>query len=996
MDGREHLARMFAALSATNEAILRTRSREELFQRVCDAAVHGGKFVTARVLLIGADGRLHATTGSAIGADPAANISLPVDETKEAAGALAGIAFRTQRPCISNDFLNDERVRLYHDLGCRHGVGAAAVIPIVRQGISVGVFQFYLERAGALDDEVVGLLERMVENVCFALDNFDREDERQRAARLNDRLSRMFSALNATNEAILRSRDADDMFQRVCEAASGANDAVSAAIFLSEPGSLELQRVANSGPLRFSERTNLSVDPAKPSGHGLHGPAFHEQRTIISNDVCNDPRAEFWWRMTREAGIVASAALPLQSQGQPSGLIIFFFERQFGEIDDEVVRLMERIAENVSFGMDVFARNESRRQIEKSRERLSQMFAALSATNEAIMRTSTRDELYKMVCEAAVLGGSFTSVTIALHEPGNSFLNIVACAGPNRDRVIGTQFSIDPDHPAGKGMTGTAFRTGKPCIMNDFQTNSRSAYWRQQTTNTSSGIGLPILREGSVIGVLLFLSSEPGAFIPELVELLQRVAANVAFALENFDRDDEQREAKARIEYLATHDGLTGLPNRLMFNQLLNASIKIALRHGRQCAVLFIDLDRFKIINDTLGHADGDTLLMEMAQRLKGCLRASDVVARLGGDEFVVLLNEIAEPNHAAEIAQKLLSVIVKPVLLRGQECRVTASIGIAICPVDGEDEQQLTKNADLAMYLAKEEGKNGFRFFSRQMKTQSIERLAMETSLRNAIDRQEFWLHYQPKRDLETGAITGVEALLRWRHPDLGLLPPAQFIPLAEETGLIVQIGRWVMKTACAQGVAWQAEGMPPLSIAVNLSPRQFLHEGLLDDLDDVLNETGLDPALLEIEITESMVMQNVDRAIDLLTMIKARGVRLAIDDFGTGYSSMSLIKRFPIDTLKIDRSFVRELPRDAEDKAIAEAIIGIGKALGLTIIAEGVETAEQERFLKDHACDQMQGYLLSRPVPAENIPAIVQREVTDAPPLQPAPPAAKAIPAE
>src|SRR5579872_1567159 len=606
MDGREHLARMFAALSATNEAILRTRSREELFQRVCDAAVHGGKFVTARVLLIGTDGRLHATTGSAIGADPAGDISLPVDETKGAVGALAGIAFRTRRPCITNDFLNDERTRLYHDLGRRHGIGAAAVIPIVRQGTSVGVFQFYLERAGALDDEVVGLLERMIENVCFALDNFDREDERQRAARLNDRLARMFSALNATNEAILRSKGADDMFQRVCEAASGASEAVSAAIFLSSPGSLELERVAGSGWLNFARTPLLSVDPAKPVGHGLHGPAFHEQRPVISNDLCNDPRAELWRRSAIETGTVACAALPLRSQGKPSGLIMFFFQSAFGQIDDEVVRLMERIAENVSFGMDVFARNESRRQIEKSRERLSQMFAALSATNEAIMRAGTRDELYHMVCEAAVLGGTFTSVTIALHEPGNSLLSIVACAGPNRDRVIGTQFSIDPDHPAGKGMTGTAFRTGKPCIMNDFQTNSRSAYWRQQTTNTSSGIGLPILREGSVIGVLLFLSSEPGAFVPELVELLQRVAANVAFALENFDRDDEQREAKARIEYLATHDGLTGLPNRLMFSQLLNASIQTALRYTRKCAVLFIDLDRFKVINDTLGHADGD------------------------------------------------------------------------------------------------------------------------------------------------------------------------------------------------------------------------------------------------------------------------------------------------------------------------------------------------------------------------------------------------------
>jgi diguanylate cyclase (GGDEF)-like protein len=985
MDGREHIARMFAALSATNEAILRTRSREELFQRVCEGAVYGGKFVSARVMLAGVDGKLRAAAAAGPGSNQLAGLVLPVDEQSGGAGALAGIAFRTQQPTISNDFLNDERAHWYHERAKKSGVRAAAIVPMVRKGVSIGVFQFYLDRAGALDDEVVGLLERMVENVCFALDNFDRDAERQRAERLNSRLARMFAALSATNEAILRATTAAEMFQRVCEAASGSSEAVSAAIYLSQPGSLVLEMAASSGPLKFAEDT-ISVDPAKAVGQGLHGPAFHEQRSVVSNDVCNDPRAELWWNAARVAGVVACAALPLRLQGQPSGLIMFFFQSEFGEIDDELVRLMERIAENVSFGMDVFARNESRRQIEKSRQRLSHMLAALSATNEAIMRAHTRDELYAMVCDAAVLGGDFTSVTIALHEPGNTFLNIVACAGPNRDRVIGTQFSVDPDHPAGKGMTGTAFRTRKPCIINDFQTNDRSSYWRQQPTNTSSGIGLPILRDGEVVGVLLFLSGEAGAFVPELVELLQRVAANIAFALENFDRADEQKVAKARIEYLATHDGLTGLPNRLMFSQLLSTSIQTALRYDRQCAVLFIDLDRFKIINDTLGHSDGDTLLVEMALRLKACLRTSDVVARLGGDEFVVLLNEIAEPQQAADVARKLLSMVVKPVLLRGQECRVTASIGIAICPTDGRDEQQLTKNADLAMYLTKEEGKNGYRFFSSEMKTQSIERLAMETSLRNAIERNEFSLHYQPKRDLASSAITGVEALLRWRHPDLGMLPPAQFIPLAEETGLIVPIGRWVMKTACAQGVAWQRQGMVPLSIAVNLSPRQFLHEGLLDDLDEVLSETGLNPDLLELEITESMVMQNIDRAIDLLTMIKARGVRLAIDDFGTGYSSMSLIKRFPIDTLKIDRSFVRELPRDTEDKAIAQAIIGIGKALGLTIIAEGVETAEQERFLKDNACDEMQGFLLSKPVPADDIPPIVRREQVEAPPLQPA----------
>jgi diguanylate cyclase (GGDEF)-like protein len=447
----------------------------------------------------------------------------------------------------------------------------------------------------------------------------------------------------------------------------------------------------------------------------------------------------------------------------------------------------------------------------------------------------------------------------------------------------------------------------------------------------------------------------------------------------------ERRRSEARIKYLATHDGLTHLPNRAMFTELLNASIETARRYNKKLALLFIDLDRFKVINDTLGHADGDVLLVEMSNRLRQLLRASDVVARLGGDEFVVILPELVHEQEATVVARKVLSAVMKPVMLRGQECRVTASIGIALYPENASDGQTLTKKADMAMYLAKEEGKNDFRFFCNDMKTQSIERLMLETNLRKALERDEFVLQYQPKIDLRTGQITGVEALLRWNQPDLGMLPPIQFIPLAEETGLIVPIGRWVLKTACEQHMAWRRDGLPPVFMAINLSPRQFQHEHLLRDIDDTLAMTGMPPELLELEITEGMVMQNVDRAIGILSQIKKRGVRLAMDDFGTGYSSMALIKRFPIDTLKIDRSFIRDLPKNAEDKAIADAIIGLGKALSLTIVAEGVETTEQQAFLRDHACDEMQGYLFSRPVSAENISALLRLPTIASPNLQP-----------
>jgi diguanylate cyclase (GGDEF)-like protein len=435
----------------------------------------------------------------------------------------------------------------------------------------------------------------------------------------------------------------------------------------------------------------------------------------------------------------------------------------------------------------------------------------------------------------------------------------------------------------------------------------------------------------------------------------------------------EHKKAEERAQFLATHDDLTGLPNRWMFAEAVNDAVKAGHGYGHLFAVMFMDLDRFKNINDTLGHAAGDVLLIETAKRLKECVRRSDVIARIGGDEFVILLREVSDQSQVARIAQKILTAVVKPLAIHGHECRITGSIGISMFPTDALDEETLIKNADAAMYVVKEEGRNGFGFHFRDITSQSIERLTLEASLRGALERDELLLHYQPKQDLGDGGITGVEALLRWQHPDLGLLPPSRFIALAEESGLIVPIGKWVIETACAQNVAWQRQGLSALRIAVNLSPRQFADPALLSDIEAALKKSGMAPELLELEITESMVMQNVERAMRVLKAIKGLGVMLAIDDFGTGYSSMSLLKKFPIDVLKIDRSFVREITSNSEDKAIADAIIALGRALNLTIVAEGVETPEQENFLRAHHCDQVQGYLISKPVPADEFAAFM-----------------------
>ena len=440
---------------------------------------------------------------------------------------------------------------------------------------------------------------------------------------------------------------------------------------------------------------------------------------------------------------------------------------------------------------------------------------------------------------------------------------------------------------------------------------------------------------------------------------------------------EEQLAHAARVEYLAYHDGLTALPNRSLFSKLLGQGITQAHRYNRRLAVMFLDLDRFKQINDTLGHDAGDQLLQEVAARLKECLRDSDTVARLGGDEFVVLLPELVEQADVAGVAQKILSSVARPFVLLGQEFRVTASIGISTYPHDGLDEQTLTKNADIAMYQAKEEGKNNFQFYSETLNANSLQRLTLESSLRHALERNEFELHYQAKHDIRSGRITGMEALLRWQHPDLGLIAPMQFIPLAEETGLIVPIGKWVLRTACLQNAAWQAQGLPRLSMAINLTARQFFDEGLVSDLTAMLAATGMDANLLELEITESLLLRDVEKSLRILARLKKMGIRIAIDDFGVGYSSLATLQQFPLDTIKIDRSFIRDIASVDEDKALTEAIIAMGRTLSLTVVAQGVETKAQADFLRLNACDEFQGFYLDVPMPAEQTTSLLRMQV-------------------
>ena len=436
----------------------------------------------------------------------------------------------------------------------------------------------------------------------------------------------------------------------------------------------------------------------------------------------------------------------------------------------------------------------------------------------------------------------------------------------------------------------------------------------------------------------------------------------------------ERRTAQARIEHLATHDALTGLPNRALIHDRITQAIAHARRAQRQLAVLYLDLDRFKIVNDGFGHAFGDALLKAAADRLRKLVREGDTVARQSGDEFLILLADLRRPSDAYVVVHKILQAFERPFMIGSRELFVSFSIGVSVYPADGEGADVLIGNADVAMYRSKDLGRSTYQFFTRAMSHETQRRVDLETRLRVAIAGNQMQLAYQPKVDLASGRITGCEALLRWHHPELGAVPPAHFIPVAEDSGLIVSIGDWVLRTACAQNKAWLDAGLPPIAVAVNISARQFLQQDVVSWVMKTLRDTALLPECLELELTESLIAQDVEKVIDTINRLKAAGVRLSIDDFGTGYSSLSYLKRFRVGTLKIDQSFVRNLLADPDDAAIALAVISLAHSLGMRAVAEGVETAEQIAFLRRHGCDEMQGYFFSRPVPAPQMQAMLQ----------------------
>jgi diguanylate cyclase (GGDEF)-like protein/PAS domain S-box-containing protein len=578
------------------------------------------------------------------------------------------------------------------------------------------------------------------------------------------------------------------------------------------------------------------------------------------------------------------------------------------------------------------------------------------ALRNAIERKAVEDALYVEKERAVVTLNSIGDAVLCTDISGNiTYLNLVAetMTGWSREEAIGK-----PLAEIFRIIDGSTRKTARDPM--------------EMAVEQNRTVGL------TVNCVLIRRDGYESAIEDSAAPIHDRVG-RVTGAVIVFHDVSAARAMSSQMTHSAQHDPVTNLPNRLLLSDRITQTIALAHRQNRPIAVIFLDLDRFKYINDSLGHAVGDKLLQSVSSRLLANVRGSDTVSRLGGDEFVLLLSEITCPEDAATSAKRILLSLNAPHFIAGQDLIVNGSMGISVYPEDGEDAETLIKNADTAMYHAKESGRNNFQFFKVEMNLKAVERQSLEGGLRRALGREEFLLHYQPKVNLDTGEITGVEALIRWQQPDRELVLPAQFVPVAEDCGLIVQIGRWVLREACRQARAWQRAGLPPLPIAVNVSAVEFRDRDFVEGVRTILLETGLEARYLELEVTEGVLMEDAESTATVLQELKTMGVHLAVDDFGTGYSSLSYLRQFPIDVLKIDQSFIHQITADPDDSSIVSAIINMGKSLKHLVVAEGIETQEQRAYLQTQRCTEGQGFLFSRPLGAAQFAHLLQMSIRE-----------------
>ncbi|HEX4986399.1 MAG TPA: EAL domain-containing protein [Burkholderiales bacterium] len=735
------------------------------------------------------------------------------------------------------------------------------------------------------------------------------------------RLKDLYAALSQTNRAIVHIHDPEALFDEVCRVAVEYGHFCLAWIGLVDEATGWIRPIAIRGPVsEVYRRLRVSVNPEIPEGRGFAAAAVREGRYYIVNDFLAEPRVAPWVEQALAAGVRSLATFPLRRDGRCVGVLNLHGD-EVGFFTGELVALLDEMADNISFALTNMQREAEREAAKRALAESEQKFRHLAANVPEVFWTADPES------------GRFTYVSPAYEKVfGRSGAALLERPSEWLDAVL------DGDRAEAQVLQDRARRSPVDGEFRIVRPDGEVRWLHYRC--------FPVIGEDG------------------LVTLVTGVAEDVTAR-----KVDEQK-----LQHLAHYDNLTELPNRSLFYDRLQQTIVHARRERRLAAVVFIDVDHFKLVNDTLGHAAGDRLLQQVARRLEGAVRPGDTVGRLGGDEFALILSDLAAPDDAGRVAQKLMAALHDAFTIEGRELFVTASAGVTLYPDDGEEADALIKNADVAMYRAKEMGRNAYQFYRQEMNAHAVERMSMENHLRRALERGEFLLHYQPKIDIVNEGVSGMEALLRWQHPEAGQMPPARFVPILEDNGLIVPVGEWVLGEVCRQLKAWQEEGaFPVVPVAVNLSGRQLQQKGIARSLQGVISGSGVSPRLIELEITESVLMRNPEQTVGILRGLQEFGLRLSVDDFGTGYSSLGYLKSFPLDTLKIDRSFVRDIVSDPDDAMITRAVISMAHSLRMKAVAEGVETQAQLAMLAGAGCDEIQGYYFARPMSAGDCAAYV-----------------------
>ncbi|WP_133717303.1 MULTISPECIES: EAL domain-containing protein [Methylocaldum] len=893
-----------AVMAECNHALIHAREEHDLFDQMCQTMVEAGHYPMAWIGVVRDEE--HRTLV------PVAHAGCEVGCLQEwrftkmdtdSCCTPVGRAIRSGRTVVVPDLAIIREWPGWRENVLSRGYRSVIALPLKTDSHTFGALSIYDNVPGAFGPDEQALMEELADDIAYGIANLRTQAARDRAER---RLTTQYEVARILAESATVAEASPKILQVICETLNWDVDV--GALWVVDDRA-KVARCAGLWRRDGSDTEEFAASSRSMSfapGAGLPGRIWMSAKSIWIADLSRDPsflRAS----LAGNAGLRAAFGFPIRFEGRVLGAIEFF-SREIRKPKEDLMNMFTAIGSQIGLFVE---RKRTEEELKISEEKLSSILGSIDNIVWSLSPT-TGETLYVNAAAEKVWG-----------RPVADFMK-------NKDLWLQ---SVHPDDRERMQKTlGELLETG-----------TLTAEYR-------------ILRPDGEI-----------RWLEDRVKVIYDKAGN-PMRLDGVASDiTERKKYEASIEYLATHDALTHLPNRTLLADRLSQALAHAKRTERPLALLFLDLDRFKDVNDSFGHALGDALLQAVAERLQASVREGDTVARQGGDEFLILLSDLERMEDIEFVAVKILRAIAKPFLIEGRELFMSGSIGASVYPADGEDMETLLKHADTAMYRTKEEGGSGFRLYAREMSQRAIERIKMESALRRALEQQQFELFYQPKVELRGGRIIGSEALIRWRHPDLGLVLPSRFIPMAEETGLIHAIGSWALKTACLQSKAWQDAGLSPFDVAVNLSAKQLKRGNLVKLVNQTLRETGLEGRYLELELTETMVMHDPERFIPILEELKELGVKLSVDDFGTGYSSLSYLKRLPFDRLKIDQSFVRDIATDTNDAVIVQTVISLGHTLGLKVIAEGVETLEQLTFLCRHRCDDMQGYYSSRPVTAE-----------------------------